>query len=315
MVDLEVRPQRFGFAADELVERVLAPVGVAAFGRLALHALLAGRRVLLVVAQVLHHVRRRLHPHVTGVVEALPSRTSGDLGELAIRQDPHARPVVLAQLGEQHRADRHVDADAERVGATDDLEQPVLGELLDEQPVLRQQAGVVDADAGGDEAPQVLADRRVEAEPVERLANGVLLGPAERIEGEVVLRRFGGLLLREVDEVDRRLAARQQLLDAVVQRRGAVLEVQRDGSLDRRDEGRVAAGPRGEVAAEELDVAERRRHEQELGVRQFEQRHLPGPAPLRVAVVVELVDDGDVDGCLGSVARGPSWRGSRRCSR
>ncbi len=95
---------------------------------------------------------------------------------------------------------------------------------------------MVDADAGGDEPPQVLADRRVEAEPVERLADGVLLGPAERIEGEVVLGRFGGVLLGEVDEVDRRLAARQQLLDAVVERRRAVLEVQRDGPLDRRDE-------------------------------------------------------------------------------
>ncbi len=40
-------------------------------------------------------------------------------------------------------------------------------------------------------------------------------------------------------------------------------------------------------------------------MRQFEQRHLPRPAALRVAVVVELVDDGDVDGRFGTVAQRP----------
>ena len=55
--------------------------------------------------------------------------------------------VELAEPGEQHRADRDVDADAERVGAADDLEQPVLRELLDEHAVLGQQPGVVQADA------------------------------------------------------------------------------------------------------------------------------------------------------------------------
>ena len=61
--------------------------------------------------------------------------------------------VELAQLREQHRADRDVDADAQRVGAADHLEQALLRELLDQQPVLRQQPGVVQADA----VPQPLA--------------------------------------------------------------------------------------------------------------------------------------------------------------
>ena len=37
-------------------------------------------------------------------------------------------PVVLGQRGEQHGADRHVDADAEGVGAADDLQQAGLGQ-------------------------------------------------------------------------------------------------------------------------------------------------------------------------------------------
>ena len=40
--------------------------------------------------------------------------------------------VELAQLGEQHGADRDVHADAQRVGAADDLEQPLLRQPLDQ---------------------------------------------------------------------------------------------------------------------------------------------------------------------------------------
>ena len=45
---------------------------------------------------------------------------------------------------------------------------PCLGELLDQQPVLRQQPGVVHADAVADEAAQLLAEGRVEAEVADR---------------------------------------------------------------------------------------------------------------------------------------------------
>ena len=71
--------------------------------------------------------------------------------------------VVLAELGEEHGADRDVDAHAERVGAADHLEQALLRQLLDEQPVLGQQAGVVQPDAVAQEALQLLAVGRVEA--------------------------------------------------------------------------------------------------------------------------------------------------------
>ena len=63
-------------------------------------------------------------------------------------------PSYLRQAGEQHGADRHVDADAEGVGAADDLEQPGLGQLLDQPAVLRQHAGVVHADAVPDQPGQ-----------------------------------------------------------------------------------------------------------------------------------------------------------------
>ncbi len=246
VVDPEVRPQRFGLAADELVERVLRPVGVAPLGLLLLDDLLlaGGRGGLLVVSLVLHDVRWRLDPHVAAVVESLAPGPPGDLRELPVRQDAHAGAVVLAQLREQHRPDRHVDADAERVGPADDLEQTVLGELLDEQAVLRQQAGVVHTDAGRDVAPQVLADRGVEAEVAERVSHRLLLGLRQWVQCQVVLRRLGRILLGEVHEVDRRLVGLEELADAVMQRGRAVLEVERHRALHRLDDGRRATGPR-----------------------------------------------------------------------
>jgi hypothetical protein len=187
----------------------------------------------------------------------------------------------------------------------DDLQQPLLCELLDEQSVLREETGVVDADAGGDEAPEVAPDRRVEAEPGERLTYPLLVDLVQRVERHVVLSRVGRVLLGEVDEVDRGTPGLEQLVHAGVQGRPPELEVERHGSLDRLDHGRLAAGPCGEVAPEEVDVAERRGHQDELGLRQLEQRYLPGPAALWVAVEVELVDDGQVDRRPPSLAKRP----------
>ena len=59
---------------------------------------------------------------------------TGDLVELARREVAHALAVVLDKAREQDRADRHVDADAERVRAADHLQQPALREGLDEPP-------------------------------------------------------------------------------------------------------------------------------------------------------------------------------------
>ena len=53
----------------------------------------------------------------------------------------------------------------------DHLEQPLLRELLDEQPVLGQEPGVVDADAEGEEAPELLAVGGVEPEAADRVAD------------------------------------------------------------------------------------------------------------------------------------------------
>ena len=304
MVHVKVRPQLLRLAVDEFVEHVPVPGRVVAVRCLLLDDLLASAGIgLFLRSQVLHHVLGSLHPHVTTVIESLASGASGDLRELAVRQNADRYAVVLAELGEQHRPDRHVHPDTECVGAADDLQQTVLRQFLDEQPILGEQACVVHADAGGDEPFEVLADRRVEAEVADRFAHQTLLGLGERIEGDVALGGVGCVLLREVDDVDRCPTRLKELVDAVVQRRGAVLEMQRHGPLRRADDRHRAIRSRLEIALEEPDVAERCRHQDELHVGEFEEGELPGPAPLRIAVVVELVDHNEVDVGAPAVAQ------------
>ena len=62
-----------------------------------------------------------------------------------------------------------------------------LRELLDQQPVLGQEPGVVDADAVRDEAPHVAAVRRIEAKARERLTDRLRIGVADLAAEEVDL--------------------------------------------------------------------------------------------------------------------------------
>src|SRR6185295_7159616 len=100
-------------------------------------------------ALALDHRLVRLRHHATLRVEALSPGAAGDLLEVAHLEHRDLLAVELGELGEQYGADRDVDADAERVGAADELEEALLSQLLDEQTVLGQEPRVVDADAEG----------------------------------------------------------------------------------------------------------------------------------------------------------------------
>ena len=82
------------------------------------------------------------------VVESLTAGASTDLMEVAGGEDAGFDAAVFAQLGEEHGADRHVDADAEGIGAANDFEHAFLCELLDQHAVFWQEPCVVQADAG-----------------------------------------------------------------------------------------------------------------------------------------------------------------------
>lgn len=104
-------------------------------------------------------------------------------------------------------------------------------------------------------------------------------------------------------DVDGRLALLQQALDGLLHRGHHVLVLERHGPGDAGDPCGWASGPAGEVVRDGRDVAEGGGHEQELRPFEHEQRHLPGPATVGVAVEVELVHHHDVDVGVGSLAQ------------
>ena len=85
-----------------------------------------------------------------------------------------------------------------------------------------------------------------------------------------------------------------------------------DRALGRGHQGGVAPGAGGEVAPQAGRVAEGGRHEQEPGPRQLQQGNLPGPAPIAVAVVVELVHHYEVGRGVGACPQGPLGQDLRR---
>ena len=109
--------------------------------------------------------------------------------------------------------------------------------------------------------------------------------------------------LGEVNDVDRRLLRVEEILDRLVHRRRRVVVVQRNRALGVGDQRRRPTGASGEVLPQKGDVAERGRHQQELGVRQLQQRHLPRPAAVGVTVEVELVHHHESDVRVGAFAQ------------
>src|SRR4051812_48358015 len=122
---------------EALVRRALLH-DFAAFGGIAAR--------LLLEAQVLDHVLRRLRDDAPVIIEAFAPRAPADLLEIADAEDGGLLAVEFAQLREEHGTDRDVHADAERVRPADDLEMTLLREALDEPPVLRKQARVMQTD-------------------------------------------------------------------------------------------------------------------------------------------------------------------------
>ena len=138
------------------------------------------------------------------------------------------------------------------------------------------------------------AANRTSAQPLRdrvlRLAPGVVDGLVDQAGG--LLDRSG---LGEVDDVDRPLPGRHQLLERLLQRRQRPGEGQRHRPYGVVDDRRLPPVAPAQVGGQLGHVAERRRHQQVLSLGQLDQRHLPRPAAARLAVEVELVHDDQSD--------------------
>ena len=123
--------------------------------------------------QVFNGVFGSLCDDPAAIVESLSARASAHLVKVARSEDAGLLPIVFAELREKHGANRHIDPHSQRVGPADHLEQPALGELLDEHPVLRQQSGVMQTDA----VPEPFLDLRpvwaAELEPFQSMGENV----------------------------------------------------------------------------------------------------------------------------------------------
>ena len=306
MVELEAAAHGLGAAVHEAEEDLLVPGDVALLRRLGLVDLdlLSAAVGLGLALAVLDHMLGRLADDPAAVVEPFAARPPGDLFEVADGEEGDLLAVELAELGEDDGSDGDIDANAERVGAGDDLEESGLCEPLDEESVLGEEAGVVDADAGGDEAAERGAEGAVEAEAGELFADavaGILVGDVGAGE---VLAELGGLALGEADDVDGGATAAEEVCDGLVEEGLFVGELERDGALLGLDERDGAAGACLEVLLDEGDIAERGRHEEEAAAGQGEERDLPGRTAVAVGVVVELVHDDVVDAGLVAEAEG-----------
>jgi hypothetical protein len=210
-------------------------------------------------------VLRRLGDDGACGVVTRPSCTAGDLVELPGVELTHPCAVELGESGEQHGADGHVDADAQRVGSADHPQHAALGELFDQPPIFGQHPRVVHADALAQQPGQRLAERRREPEAADELGDRVPLLAGRDLRAGERLGSFEGGELGEVHHVDGRLSCAQEVFDRLVHRCHLVVEVQRHRAFDTRDDGRLAFGTTAEVGRQLGDVTERRRHEDELG--------------------------------------------------
>jgi hypothetical protein len=141
-----------------------------------------------------------------------------------------------------------------------------------------------------------------EPEVADGLGDRVLLLAGAHVDAHQRLRALQRGGLGEVHDVDRRLVGAEQLLDRLVQRRHRVREDQRHRPLGVVTTA-VGRPVRRVRSLEPGDVAERRRHQHELRLRQLEQRHLPGPAAVGLGVEVELVHHDLADVGVGALAQ------------
>ena len=209
--------------------------------------------------------------------------------ELAGAQAAHLVAVELRELREHHGMDGHVDAHAQRVGAADDGQEALLGQLLHEQSVARQHARVVHAHAARQQTLERLAERRGEPGSLDGLLDELALLLGCHAEARQSLRGGQRRVLREMHEVQRRLAFAQGQLHRALQRHLHVLVGQRHGTRGVGYHVHVGPGLALEASRDGAHVAQRGAHQQELRFRKRQQRYLPRPAAVGVAVEVELV--------------------------
>ena len=291
MGDAQTRREFFGLRFNEVVEGLLAPIHEA-LGRF----LLFDTAQLLLVAAGLHHgfvvldfMLGCLGKHAAFAIEARTARATGDLMELARTKTAHFIAVEFRELRENHSMDGHVDAHAQRVGTTNHRQKALLGELFDKQAIARQHARMVHAHTETEQALERFAERGGKR----RALHGLLDRLALRLGGNAVARKRARRgkrgVLGEMHQIHGALASTQSELDRGLDWRFHIFIGKRHGARGVHHAAhriaRLALQRRGNF----VNIAKRGAHQQKLCFRKREQRHLPCPATVEIAEIVELV--------------------------
>ena len=152
------------------------------------------------------------HHRRAGLVDPSATRPARQLRELSRREELVAFPVELAEPFDHDRLGRHVDADRQRLGREDDLEDAQVEALLDGLAERRDHAGMMRCDTRLErrqpavvaEHVEVLVAERHGATLRDRADEGALLGGGQPHPG--IEQASCGLVaaVPAEDEVDRR---------------------------------------------------------------------------------------------------------------
>ena len=183
----------------------------------------------------------------------------------------------------------HVDADTQRVSAADHRKKTLLGELLDQTAIAGKHARMVDTHAGTQQTLQNLTERRGELRVLDRLRNGRTLLLAGHSRARQSVRRLQCGILREMHHIDRRFPSAEGQFDGFLQRVKRVLVRQRYRTRRIGDDVDVRVRHVLQFVGNRIDVAQCGAHQQKLRVRQCQQRNLPSPTTLRIAIIMEFV--------------------------
>src|SRR5690606_2290695 len=123
------------------------------------------------------------------------------------------------------------------------------------------------ADSRAHEARQRAPEIGGEAEIADRLGDLISLLAGGNLDTCERLGTLEGRQLREVDDVDGCLVGLKELFDRLMHGRRNVFEVQRNRAVDARDGRGRAARSSAQVESKPIDIAEGRRHEDELRAR------------------------------------------------
>ena len=162
---------------------------------------------------------RRLHDDITDRIKPAPPRPPRDLTKIPHTQNRRLLPVIFPQLRKYHRANRHIDPHAQRVRPADQFKQPLLRELLHQNPILRQQPRVMHAHAMPQPTLHFLAIRTREPHALQRRRDGRLLLLRAHIQAHQTLRRLRRRALREMHQINRRTLVLQQRRQPLDERR------------------------------------------------------------------------------------------------